>query len=147
TEVRFEAESDVVRVVKIYALTPNTYDILVRHEIHNLSSAPIQPSLYWQLERDVNEPPGGSSFYAAVTELVVYSDEDKCQMIDVSYLDKGRGRFTRSADNVWIGMLQHTFATGWVPAPRIQLHKVALRIGDNLYAIRTLASAGSNAPG
>ncbi|HLV27710.1 MAG TPA: membrane protein insertase YidC [Burkholderiaceae bacterium] len=147
TEVRFEAESDGVRVVKIYALTPNTYDILVRHEIHNLGSAPIQPSLYWQLERDGNEPPGGSSFYATFTGPAVYSAEDKYQKIDFSDLDKGRGSYTRNADNGWIGMVQHYFATAWVPAPGIQRHNEALRIGDNLYAIRTLASAGSIAPG
>ncbi|NYT24667.1 membrane protein insertase YidC [Alcaligenaceae bacterium] len=147
TNVVFEAEAGDVRVVKTYSIAPGSYDILVRHEIHNLGGAPIQPSLYLQLERDGNEPAGGSTFYSTFYGPAIYSAEDKYQKISFSDLDKGKTSYTRSADNGWVGMVQHYFASAWVPPQGVQRHNEALRIGDNLYAIRTLAGAGSVEPG
>ena len=147
TEVSFEAESGGIRVVKTYSLSPDSYDIVVRHDIHNGGDTAIQPSVYLQLERDGNEPAGGSSFYRTFTGPAVYSAEDKYQKIDFSDLDKGKAGYTRDADNGWIGMVQHYFATAWVPPQGVQRHNEALRLGDNLYAIRTLAGAGAIEPG
>ncbi|MFA7669264.1 MAG: membrane protein insertase YidC [Burkholderiaceae bacterium] len=147
TNVVFEAQSDGVRVVKTFSLAPESYDILVRHEIHNLGSTPIQPSLYLQLERDGHEPPGAATFYSTFYGPAVYSTEGKYQKIDLSDLDKNRGSYTRDADNGWVGMVQHYFATAWVPPQGVQRHNEALRIGDNLYAIRTLAGTGNIDPG
>jgi len=144
--VSFESTTGDVRVVKSYVLTPGSYDIQVRHEIHNLGSNPIQPSVYLQLERDGNEP-GGSAFYSTFTGPAVYSAEDKYQKVSFSDLDKGRKDYTEQADNGWIGMVQHYFASAWVPEQGVQRHNEALRIGDNLYAVRTLVPAGTVAPG
>ena len=140
--VSFEATGDNVRVVKTYILTPGSYDIDVRHEIHNLGDTPIQPSVYFQLERDGNEP-GGSAFYSTFTGPALYSADDKYQKISFSDLDKGKSNYTRDADNGWIGMVQHYFATAWVPEQGVQRHNEALRVSDNLYAIRTLVPAGT----
>ena len=140
--VSFEATGDNVRVVKTYILTPGSYDIDVRHEIHNLGDTPIQPSVYLQLERDGNEP-GGSAFYSTFTGPALYSADDKYQKISFSDLDKGKAGYTRDADNGWIGMVQHYFATAWVPVQGVQRHNEALRVSDNLYAIRTLVPAGT----
>ncbi len=146
TKVSFEATSDNVRVVKIFTLTDGSYAIDVRHEIHNLGDAPIQPLVYLQLERDGNSP-DGSSFYSTFTGPALYSAEDKYQKIDFSDLDKGKHNYVREANNGWVGMVQHYFATAWVPNQGVQRHNEALRIGDNLYAIRTLVPAGSIAAG
>jgi len=146
TKVSFEATSDNVRVVKTFTLTDGSYAIDVRHEIHNLGDAPIQPLVYLQLERDGNSP-DGSSFYSTFTGPALYSAEDKYQKIDFSDLDKGKHNYVREANNGWVGMVQHYFATAWVPNQGVQRHNEALRIGDNLYAIRTLVPAGSIAAG
>ena len=146
TTVSFEATSDDVRIVKTYMLEDGSYAIAVRHEIHNLGDTVIQPMVYLQLERDGNEP-GGSSFYSTFTGPALYSAEDKYQKIDFSDLDKSRHNYTRDANNGWIGMVQHYFATAWVPQQGVQRHNEALRVSDNLYAIRTLVSAGGVAPG
>ncbi|HLU79498.1 MAG TPA: membrane protein insertase YidC [Burkholderiaceae bacterium] len=146
TKVSFEATGDNVRVVKVFTLTDGSYAIDVRHEIHNLGDSPIQPLVYLQLERDGNSP-DGSAFYSTFTGPALYSAEDKYQKIDFSDLDKGRHNYTRDADNGWVGMVQHYFATAWVPNQGMQRHNEALRVGDNLYAVRTLVPAGSIAPG
>src|SRR5690606_40918982 len=84
TALRFEAESGDMRVVKTYYMAPHRYDIRVTHEIQNLGSAPIQPSVYLQLERDGNKPSDGSSFYSTFSGPAVYTSEDKYQKIDFS---------------------------------------------------------------
>src|SRR5699024_5056841 len=84
---------------------------------------------------------------ATFTGPAVYSAEDKYQKIDFSDLDKGKAGYTRNADNGWIGIVQHYFATAWVPTQGMQRHNEALRIGDNLYAIRTVSAAGTVEPG
>lgn len=146
TTVSFEATADNVRIVKSFILEDGSYAIAVRHEIHNLGDSTIQPLVYLQLERDGNDP-GGSAFYSTFTGPALYSAEDKYQKIDFSDLDKSRHNYTRDANNGWIGMVQHYFATAWVPQQGVQRHNEALRIGDNLYAIRTLVPAGAIAPG
>ncbi|HLU00585.1 MAG TPA: membrane protein insertase YidC [Burkholderiaceae bacterium] len=146
TKVSFESTSDNVRVVKTFTLTDGSYAIDVRHEIHNLGDSTIQPLVYLQLERDGNSP-DGSSFYSTFTGPALYSAEDKYQKIDFSDLDKGKHNYVRDANNGWVGMVQHYFATAWVPNQGVQRHNEALRIGDNLYAIRTLVPAGSIAAG
>src|SRR5690606_1785162 len=118
----------------------------VRLEIHNLSGAPINPSVYFQLERDGNEP-DGSAFYSTFTGPALYSADDKYQKINFSDLDKGRASYTRESDNGWIGMVQHYFASAWVPQQGVRRYNEALRIDNNLYVIRTLVPAGTIQPG
>src|SRR5690606_40789884 len=75
------------------------------------------------------------------------SAEDQYQQIDSPDLDKGRHNCPRDADNGGVGMVQHYFATACVPNQGMQRHNEALRVGDNLSAVRTLVPAGSIAPG
>src|SRR3546814_1804675 len=62
-DIVFEAQADGVKVVKTYTLHKGRYDIDVKHDIYNLGTEPITPSLYLQLVRDGNDPSDSSSFY------------------------------------------------------------------------------------
>ncbi len=145
--VVFESESDGVKVVKTYTLHEGRYDIQVRHDIYNLSAQPVNPALYLQLVRDGNDPPDTSSFYSTFTGPALYSAEDKFQKVSFSDIDKGKGGYTKEANNGWIGMVQHYFASAWVPTENVVRHNEALRLGDNLYAIRSIESVGTIEPG
>ncbi len=145
--VVFESESDGVKVVKTYTLHEGRYDIQVRHDIYNLSAQPVNPALYLQLVRDGNDPPDTSSFYSTFTGPALYSAEEKFQKISFSDIDKGKGGYTKEANNGWIGMVQHYFASAWVPTENAVRHNEALRLGDNLYAIRSIESVGTIEPG
>src|SRR3546814_19080726 len=46
-----------------------------------------------------------------------------------------------------IGMVQHYFASAWVPPEGKVRHNEALRLSNNLYAIRSIESVGSIQPG
>lgn len=142
-DVVFEATAENVKVTKTYTLHKGRYDIQVRHDIQNNSDAAINPQLYLQLTRDGNNPADSSRLYSTFTGPVVYSNGDKFQKITFSDIDKNKATYARSVDNGWIGMVQHYFATAWVPAQNIQRTNEILKLGNNLYAARTLESVGS----
>lgn len=146
-KVVFEAEVDGVKVVKTYTLHKGRYDIDVQHDIYNLTDHPVTPSLYLQLTRDGNDPPSSSHFYHTFTGPAVYSSEDKFQKASFSDIEKGKASYIKQANNGWIGMVQHYFATAWVPPQGTVRHNEMLRLSDNLYAVRSIESVGAIAPG
>ena len=146
-KVVFESEADGVKVVKTYTLHEGRYDIQVQHDIQNTGDAAVNPSLYLQLVRDGNDPPDTSSFYSTFTGPALYSADDKFQKITFSNIDKGKNGYTKEANNGWIGMVQHYFASAWIPTEGAVRHNEALRLGENLYAIRAIEPVGAIQPG
>ncbi|MCQ9617847.1 membrane protein insertase YidC [Paenalcaligenes niemegkensis] len=142
-QVVFEATADDVRVIKTYTLTRGSYDIHVSHDIHNLGDAAINPSIYLQLTRDGNNPSDSSRLYRTFTGPVVYSEADKFQKVSFSDVEKNKASYTRQADNGWIGMVQHYFATAWVPAQGLNRSNEILRVSDNLYSVRSIEAVGT----
>jgi YidC/Oxa1 family membrane protein insertase len=147
TEIAFEATSDQVRVVKTFILSKDGYDIHVRHDIYNLGTQPIDPSLYLQLTRDSHEPPNTTGYYTTFTGPAVYSEQDKFQKIKFEEITKGKASYIKQADNGWIGMVQHYFASAWVPKQGVVRTNQALALPGGLFAIRSIESVGAIAPG
>ena len=147
TEISFEATAGQVKVVKTFIVPNDGYDIRVRHDIVNQGDQPIDPSLYLQLTRDGNDPPNTSGFYSTFTGVAVYSEDDKFQKVKFDDIAKGKGTYAKQADNGWVGIVQHYFATAWVPPQGTARTNQALRLADNLYAIRTIEQVGTIAPG
>lgn len=143
----FQAISDNVKVVKTYTLQKDSYDIVVQHDIYNLGSQAIDPSLYLQLVRDGNDPKESSGFYSTFTGPALYSAEEKFQKVKFGDIDKGKASYIKEADNGWIGMVQHYFASAWVPAQGTVRHNETLKLSDNLYAVRSIQSVGTIQPG
>lgn len=146
-DVVFEAESGGARVIKTYTLRKGSYDILVKHEVQNLSDATLQPSVYLQLTRDGNDPADTSFFYNTFTGPAVYSAEDKYQKVSFSDINKGKASYIREAKDGWIAMVQHYFASAWVPTQDQARHNEVLRVADNLFAVRAIQAIGAVAPG
>jgi YidC/Oxa1 family membrane protein insertase len=148
-ELRFESP-DVggSKLVKTYTLQRGAYTVGVRHEVVNTSAdAALEPQLYLQLVRDGNPPPGESSFYFTFTGPAVYTDASKFQKVDFKDIAKGNAKHDRTADNGWIAMVQHYFASAWlVPAGQAREFRSA-KIGDNLYSIAMVLPLGEVAPG
>src|SRR5690606_15983701 len=146
-DVVFEAESGGVKVIKTYTLHRGRYDIEVSHTVQNLGDAPISPSVYLQLTRDGNDPPNTSFFYNTFTGPAVYSSEHKYQKVKFSDIDKNKASYAKQVDDGWVAMVQHYFATAWVPVEDRARHNEILRVSDNLYAVRTIQSIGAIQPG
>ncbi|MBO1114475.1 membrane protein insertase YidC [Bordetella petrii] len=146
-QVVFEADSGGLKVTKTYTLHRGRYDIDVQHSLANISGAPLSPSLYLQLERDGNDPADTSSFYHTFTGVAVYSEQDKFQKITFSDIAKGKGSYIKQADNGWLAIVQHYFATAWVPPQGKPRTNELLQVQPNLYAARSIEAVGAVQPG
>jgi YidC/Oxa1 family membrane protein insertase len=136
-----------VKLVKTYTLRRGVYTVGVRHDVINTSAQAVTPHLYLQLWRDGNPPPGESSFYFTFTGPAAYTEATKFQKIDFSDIEKGSADLPKPADNGWIAMVQHYFASAWiVPAPQAREFRAA-KAGDNLYLIEMVLPQGEVAPG
>lgn len=145
--VAFEAESGGVKVTKTFTLHRGRYDIDVRHDLANVGAAPVRPALYLQLERDGNDPADTSSFYHTFTGMAVYSEQDKFQKMTFADIEKKKANYIKQADNGWIAVVQHYFATAWVPPQGKPRNNEVLEVQKNLYAARTIEAVGEIAPG
>nr|WP_315529046.1 membrane protein insertase YidC [uncultured Achromobacter sp.] len=145
--VSFEGESGGVKVTKSFTLHKGRYDIDVRHDLANVGSAPVTPALYLQLERDGNDPADTSSFYHTFTGFAVYSEQDKFQKSTFSDIEKKKANYIKQADNGWIAVVQHYFATAWVPPQGKPRTNELLEVQKNLYAARSIEAVGEIAPG
>ncbi|CAB3825672.1 Membrane protein insertase YidC [Achromobacter anxifer] len=145
--VAFEGESGGVKVTKTFTLHRGRYDIDVRHDLANVSAAPVSPALYLQLERDGNDPADTSSFYHTFTGFAVYSEQDKFQKITFSDIEKKKANYIKQSDNGWIAVVQHYFATAWVPPQGKPRTNELLEVQKNLYAARSIEAVGEIAPG
>ncbi|SEI69710.1 membrane protein insertase YidC [Achromobacter sp. NFACC18-2] len=145
--VTFEGESGGVKVTKTFTLHRGRYDIDVRHDLTNVGAAPVSPSLYLQIERDGNDPADTSSFYHTFTGFAVYSEQDKFQKSTFSDIQKHKATYVKQADNGWIAVVQHYFATAWVPPQGKPRTNELLEVQKNLYAGRSIEAVGEIAPG
>jgi YidC/Oxa1 family membrane protein insertase len=141
------AEPAAARLVKTFTFERGSYAVAVKHEVTNTSGAPLSPQLYLQLARDAGTPKGESSMYLTFTGPAVYSEAKKFSKIEFKDIDKGKGDYERRTDNGWIGMVQHYFASAWIP-PQGESREIQTRKdGGRLYAITSISSLGELAPG
>ncbi|MBX3634774.1 MAG: membrane protein insertase YidC, partial [Rubrivivax sp.] len=146
--LRFEsAEVDGRQLVKTYTFRRGEYTIGVRHEFVNRGEQPVSPQLYLQLARDGNPPEGESSFYFTFTGPALYTDAKKFEKVAFSDITKGNANHERAADNGWIAMVQHYFASAWlVPNGTAREFRTA-RVADNHFTIAMVLPLGEVAPG
>jgi YidC/Oxa1 family membrane protein insertase len=146
--LRFEsAESGGVVLAKTYTFKRGDYTIDVRHEVINRGNTPVAPQLYLQLARDGNPPPGESSFYFTFTGPAVYTEAQKFQKIDFKDIERAKAEYQRSADNGWIAMVQHYFASAWLVAEPLTREFRTAKVSDNLYSVAMVLPLGEVAPG
>ncbi|PWF22070.1 membrane protein insertase YidC [Corticimicrobacter populi] len=145
--VVFQAESGGVRLVKSFSLQKGSYIVDVKHALTNTSEAAKSPSVYLQITRDGNQPADSSSFYRTFTGPAVYSNQDKFQKVTFSDIEKNKADYVRQADNGWIAMIQHYFATAWVPPQGKLRTNDIVELQKNLFAVRAIEPVDAIAPG
>ncbi len=157
-EVKFESpEVGGVKLLKTYTFRRGDYVIGVRHEVVNTSAQPVTPQLYLQLVRDGNPPAGESSFYFTFTGPAIYTDATKFTKLDFKTIEKREpgdkiGHAT-AADNGWVAMVQHYFATAWLLGAnaevedRRQREFFSRKVGVNQYAVGMIVGLKPLAPG
>ena len=143
--VRLEtAAAGGVRLAKTYTFRRGQYTIAVQHAVTNGTDAPVTPQLYLQLLRD-GTVPTGSMFMAptSFTGPAMYTEARHFQKVEFADIEKGKADHDKSADNGWVGMVQHYFNSAWlVPAKSAREFRTA-KVGENLYSIAMVLPLGT----
>jgi YidC/Oxa1 family membrane protein insertase len=136
-----------IKVERRYLLQPGSYELKVEDRITNVSDRPLSPTVYRQLTRDGNPPPGGSAMYSTYSGPVIYTDEAKFQKVDFPSIEKGKASHIKQANDGWLGIIQHYFAVAWIPQQQQPREYYTRRIDNNLYSVGVLQGIGQVAPG
>jgi YidC/Oxa1 family membrane protein insertase len=146
--VRFESpELGGVKLVKTFTLTRGAYAMTVKHEVINVGTAAVSPQLYLQLVRDGNKPPGESSFYSTFTGPAIYTEAKKYQKVEFSDIEKNKVDIEKTAENGYVAMVQHYFASAWLLGDGIKRDLFMRKVDTNLYAVGMITSLNDIAPG
>jgi len=144
-----------VKLRKTYTFQRGSYVVAVKHEVVNDSSAPVTPQVYFQFLRDGNAPEGESSFYFTFTGPAIYTDAAKFKKIEFKTIEK-RGPNEKpdhdtAADNGWIAMVQHYFASAWLLGATTDDKRprefFTRKVDTNQYAVGMIVPLGELAPG
>jgi len=155
-QVSFESPpAGGVKLIKTYTFKRGDYVVGVKHEVVNMSAEPLSPQLYLRLLRDGNSPQGESSFYFTFTGPAVYTDAAKFTKIDFKTIEKSKPGdkpdHEVSADNGWVAMVQHYFATAWLidktDGPKQPREFFTQKVDANQYSVGMLVPLGTVAAG
>ena len=146
-QVVMDAEQGGVRLTKTLTFRKGDYLIGVRHDVSNIGTAPVQPSLYLQLQHDGTKPATDSWFMPSYTGPTLYTSTDKYQKLTFEKIEKGSADHSLKADNGWVAISQHFFVSAFIPADKTPRDIFTKKIANNLYAIGTVQSMGTVAPG
>lgn len=135
-----------VKVTKTYTFTKGSYVIGVDTKVQNVGSTPVSPTLYMELVRD-SQPVETPRFSHTFIGPAVYSDQHHFQKISFSDIDKNKADFVNQADNGWIAMVQHYFATAWIPQQGAKRDIYVEKFDNSLYRVGVKQPLGTIAPG
>ena len=151
-EVRFTALASGLAVTKIYTFRRNSYVVDVALEIKNKGAVPIKPRAYFQLSHDGQQEKrsssladtfGAQSFFG----FAVYTEAKKFQKVALSDVDKGKSDYVRSAQDGWLGFIQHYFVAAWLPAAPLVREYEIVAPEKGYYAGRVVVQMPDVAPG
>jgi len=141
------AESGGVRFERTLKLARGSYVLEVSDRVTNTGGQTVSPVLYMQLTRDSNPPPGGSDFYSTYVGPVIYTDKERFQKVDFSDIEKGKARHPTTANDGWLGIIQHYFVSAWIPADKLAREYYTRKVDAKLYSVGAKVGLGEIAPG
>jgi len=142
-KVKLSWAGNGLTVDKIYTFHRGQYEIEVTHVIHNASGAEVIPSVYYQITHD-SESNQGSAFMPTFTGGAYYTDADKFKKI--KFTEMADANLSLKTKDGWIGIIQHYFASAWIPKAGTQDEFYTKQLDDNLYAVGVVNPVGKIAP-
>jgi YidC/Oxa1 family membrane protein insertase len=154
-ELQLRFESPVLgglKLVKTYTFRRGDYVIGVRHEISNVSGAPLSPFLYLLFLRDGNPAPGAAGPYSTFTGPAIYTNHyEKIEFKAIDKRDDADKSARESAPSGWVAMVQHYFVSAWLvdksAAPASPWEFFTGKVEANTYSVGMIIPVGEIAPG
>ncbi len=113
-EVTLTADKNGVKLAKTYVFHKGSYVVDTRFAVTNEGTAPVSPTLYMELARDGSKVEQ-SQFYSTFTGPAIYTDADKYHKITFDDIAKGKASTPAATTSGWVAMVQHYFASAWIP--------------------------------
>jgi YidC/Oxa1 family membrane protein insertase len=143
------AEKNGVLYEKTYTLKPNSYVLEVKHTVTNKNSNAISSTIYSELVRDgtsIDE----SQFYSTFTGPAIFTDKEKFK--EVSFTDIENKKVVAPAplgsdEPGWVAMVQHYFASAWIPELNTKREFYFDKLDKNLYRVGMTSSLDMIAAG
>jgi len=136
-----------VKVEKIYGFQRGSYQIELKTRVTNGGTQPVDLTPYYQFTRHGEAPRGESFFLYTYTGPAFYTDARKFQKAAFKDIQAGKADYEKTADNGWVGMVQHHFVAAWLPEAGVKREFYARPLGDGLYAAGVILAKGPLAPG
>jgi len=149
TKLTLTSEKNGVSFEKTYELKSGSYVIETSNKVTNKTPQAITPSFYAELIRDGSKL-DESQFYSTFTGPAVYTEKDKFQKVEFSDIEKNKvsaNKQVNAGEPGWVAMVQHYFASAWIPATTTAREYYFDRLDNNLYRAGVKASLGEIASG
>ncbi|MDB5936422.1 MAG: insertase, partial [Massilia sp.] len=143
-----EGEQGGVKLTKTYTFHKGSYVVDLRHDVTNVGTVPVKPTLYLQLMHDGNKPEGGSYFNSSYTGPTMYTPEEKYQKLDFAKIEKnGHAEHATKSNDGWVAISQHFFVSAFVPQANTPREIFTSKVDTNRYAIGTKMALPTIPPG
>ncbi|MDT8406364.1 MAG: membrane protein insertase YidC [Methylococcales bacterium] len=136
--------ADGVEVSKVYVFKRGSYLIDLEQTISNRSDRPWQGRQYLQLLRRPYQDANSNTFIRTFTGAVTYTQQDKYQKI--SFDDIADDKLEIETQGGWIAMIQHYFASAWIPVQDSLNHFYTKDLKDNRFVIGSFSEPVTVAP-
>jgi len=137
------SERNGVKLEKTFLLNPGSYVIDVGHRVTQSNVNPNPLVLYTEIVRDgTSEPkvgPFGGAFSASTfTGPAAYTENDKFRKVNFEDIEKNKAEVPKqipAGQSGWVAMVQHYFASAWIPGDKAARDIYADKVDVNLYRI------------
>ena len=127
------ADNTGLRYTKTYTFKRGSYVVALEQKIDNQSANDWTGRQYTQLLRVPFTDGKGNTFIRTYAGAVVYTEEDKYQKID--FEDMAEEDLKVKSVGGWSAMIQHYFATAWVPPAQNEEHYFTKELSNSRFVI------------
>jgi len=149
------SERGGVKLEKTFILNPGSYVVDVGHRVTQSVVNPNPLILYTEIVRDGMQetkigPFGGAFSASTFTGPAAYTAKEKFNKLEFTAIDKNKITIPTqvpASDPAWIAMVQHYFASAWIPGDKVARDIYAGKIDGGLYRIGMQTPLGIVAQG
>jgi len=153
--ITLASERSGVKLEKTFVLNPGSYVVDVGHRVTQATSNTAPLVLYTEIVRDASQeqkigPFDGAFSASTFTGPAVYTEKEKFNKLEFTEIEKNKITIPKqvpAGDPGWIAMVQHYFASAWIPGDKFARDIYAGKIDNNLYRIGMQTPLGDIAPG
>jgi len=153
--VTLVSERNGVKLEKTFSLSPGSYVVDVGHRVTQSGANAVPLVLYTELVRDGSQeqkigPFDGAFSASTFTGPAAYTDKEKFNKLEFTAIDKNKITIptqVAAGEPAWIAIVQHYFASAWIPGDKFARDIYANKIDNGLYRIGMQTPLGVVAQG